>query len=303
MKRMQRAFFFSGRREFDTLDTSNQKEGINVVPEVEVSQACDALVSRLETARKYRTELEARLEQAKRRIMKAEAYREIMNLMSAHVHCCLNQDYEEELEKYWSKREDIVYANGDLAYVGQRAVRRYYVEAAKKRSEQARQQFSAMGKPVPEGDKTPGYKNMNLIGTPYIEIAEDGLTAQGIWMAHSFMGCIGEDGNLKTQGVLSRYSGEFILEDGQWKIWHRRNYADVVFEENPAAMIGPPPAKNGKPPKPMVENPKPTTITKIKVTNGSYSPTAVPIGAPKLPEPYDTWIYETSNVQKEGMFE
>lgn len=91
MKRMQRAFFFSDRREFDTLDTSNQKEGINVVPEVEVSQACDALVSRLETARKYRTELEARLEQAKRRIMKAEAYREIMNLMSAHVHCCLNQ--------------------------------------------------------------------------------------------------------------------------------------------------------------------------------------------------------------------
>ncbi len=144
MKRMQRAFFFSGRSESDTLDTSNQKEGINVVPEVEVSQACDALVSRLETARKYRTELEARLEQAKRRIMKAEAYREIMNLMSAHVHCCLNQDYEEELEKYWSKREDIVYANGDLAYVGQRAVRRYYVEAAKKRSEQARQQLSAM---------------------------------------------------------------------------------------------------------------------------------------------------------------
>ena len=122
-------------------------------------------------------------------------------------------------------------------------------------------------------------------------------------MAHSFMGCIGENGNLKTQGMLSRYSGEFILEDGQWKIWHRRNYADVVFEENPAAMIGPLPTKDGKPPKPMVENPKPTTITKIKVTNGSYSPTAVPIGAPKLPEPYDTWTYETSNVQKEGMFE
>ena len=221
MKRMQRAFFFSGRSESDTLDTSNQKEGINVVPEVEVSQACDALVSRLETARKYRTELEARLEQAKRRIMKAEAYREIMNLMSAHVHCCLNQDYEEELEKYWSKREDIVYANGDLAYVGQQAVRRYYVEASKKRSEQARQQLSAMGKPVPEGDKTPGYKNMNLIGTPYIEIAEDGLTAQGIWMAHSFMGCIGEDGNLKTQGVLSRYSGEFMENLAQTELRRR----------------------------------------------------------------------------------
>ena len=277
------------------------KEGINVVSEADVSYACEKLVDRLETARKYRTELEARLEKARCQIMKAEAYRKIMKLMSAHVHCCLNQDYEEELERYWSKRDDIVYANGDLAYVGQQAVRRYYVEAAKIRSEQVRRQLSVMGKPVPEGDKTPGYKNMNLIGTPYIEIAEDGQTAQGIWMAHSFTGCVGEDGNLKTQGTLSRYSGEFILEDGQWKIWHRRNYADVVFEEKPAEMIGPPPTKDGKPPKPMVENPKPTTITKIKVKNSRYSPVTVPSGEPRLPEPYDTWTYETSNVQKEEM--
>ena len=273
-----------------------------MVPEINVSQVCDSLVDRLEAAKKYRAELEARLEQAKRQIMKAEAYQKIMNLMSAHVHCCLNQDYAEELDKYWSKREDIVYANGNLAYVGQKAVRRYYVEEAEKRSEQARQLIKEAGMDVPEGNKIPGYKNMNLIGTPYIEIAEDGQTAQGIWMAHSFMGSADESGNLRTQGLLSRYSGEFILEEGQWKIWHRRNYADVVFEENPAAMMGPPPTKDGKPPKPMVENPKPTAITKIKAASGSYSPTAVPSGEPKLPAPYDTWTYETSNIQKEGVF-
>ena len=273
-----------------------------MVPEINVSQVCDSLVDRLAAAKKYRAELEARLEQAKRQIMKAEAYQKIMNLMSAHVHCCLNQDYAEELDKYWSKREDIVYANGDLAYVGQKAVRRYYVEEAEKRSEQARQLLREAGMDVPEGNKIPGYKNMNLIGTPYIEIAEDGQTAQGIWMAHSFMGSADESGNLRTQGLLSRYSGEFILEEGQWKIWHRRNYADVVFEENPATMMGPPPTKDGKPPKPMVENPKPTAITKIKAASGGYSPTAVPSGEPKLPAPYDTWTYETSNIQKEGVF-
>ena len=273
-----------------------------MVPEIDVSKTCDTLVGRLKAAKEYRMALEARLEKAKRQIMKAESYQKIMNLMSAHVHCCLNQDYAEELDKYWSKRDDIVYANGDLAYVGQAAVRKYYVETAKKRGEAARQMLRAAGREVPEGDKIPGYKNMNLIGTPYIEIAEDGQTAQGIWMAHSFMGSADETGDLKTQGVLSRYSGEFILEEGQWKIWHRRNYADVVFEENPMGMMGPPPTEDGNPPKPMVENPKPTVITKIKTASGGYSSTTVPSGEPKLPEPYDTWTYETSNVQKEGAF-
>lgn len=274
-----------------------------MVSENNVAQVCDQLVARLAEAKQCRTALEERLEKAKRQIMKAEAYQKIMNLMSAHVHCCLNQDYAEELDQYWSKRDDIVYANGDLAYVGQKAVRKYYVEEAQKRSEKARQLLREAGKDVPEGEKTPGYKNMNLIGTPYIEIAEDGQTAQGIWMAHSFMGSVDENGELNTQGLLSRYSGEFILEDGEWKIWHRRNYADVVFEEKQAGMMGPPPTKDGKPPKPMVENPKPTTITKIKVAGGGYTPTTVPSGEPKLPEPYDTWTYETSNVQKEGVFE
>lgn len=269
---------------------------------MDVSQECTALLERLRQAKETRAALEDRLEKAKTQIMKAESYQKIMNLMSAHVHCCLNQDYAEELDTYWSRRDDIAYANGDLAYVGQEAVRRYYVEEAKKRGEAARAALKAAGVPVPEGDKIPGYKNMNLIGTPYIEIAEDGQTAQGIWMAHSFMGQVDEHGVLKTQGVLSRYSGEFILEDGQWKIWHRRNYADVVFEEDPMGRMGPPPSEDGKPPKPMVENPKPTTITKIRAAGGDYTAAAVPSGQPALPKPYDTWTYETSNVQREGAF-
>ena len=273
-----------------------------MVTEIDVSQSCEALSERIQQARKRRAELEQRLDKAKVRIEKAESYRKIMNLMSAHVHCCLNQDYAEELDKYWSRRDDIVYANGDLAYVGQEAVRKYYVEEAEKRTAEARARLIAAGKVIPEGSKTPGYKNMNLIGTPYMEIAEDGQTAQGIWMAHSFMGKVDENGELKTQGLLSRYSGEFILENGQWKIWHRRNYADVVFEENPMGMLGPPPTKDGKPPKPMVENPKPTTITKIRASSANYAPTAIPTGEPRLPAPYGTWTYETSNVQKEGEF-
>ena len=262
----------------------------------------ESITQRLEAAARMRQTLEQRLECARIQVCKAESYRQIMNLMSAHVHCCLDQNYEEELDKYWSHRDDIVYANGDMAYVGQAAVRRYYVEAAKERNQRVRQALKMVGKDIPSGDKIPGYKNMNLIGTPYVEIAEDGQTAQGIWMAHSFMGCPDQNGTLKTQGVLSRYSGEFILEDDQWKIWRRRNYADVVFEENPAMMMGPPPTEDGKPPEPMVVNPKPTTLTKIKAGSTGYSETSVPSDVPGIPDPYETWTYETSNIQKEGEY-
>lgn len=269
--------------------------------EIDVSQACEGLVQRLNRAKEQRNSLEQRLKKAEVQIRKAESYREIMNLMSAHVHCCLNQAYEAELEQYWSKRDDIVYANGDLAYVGREAVWKYYVEAAERRSQETRQRLKAMGKELPEGKKTPGYKNMNLIGTPYIEIAGDGQTAQGIWMAHSFMGSVDGTGELQTQGVLSRYAGEFVLEDGRWKIWHRRNYADVVFEERTAGM-GPPATGDETPPKPMVETPKPAAITRIKTAGGSYTATSVPTGQPELPKPYNTWRYETSNVQREVEF-
>lgn len=100
--------------------------------EIDVSQACEGLVQRLNRAKEQRNSLEQRLKKAEVQIRKAESYREIMNLMSAHVHCCLNQAYEAELEQYWSKRDDIVYANGDLAYVGREAVWKYYVEAAER---------------------------------------------------------------------------------------------------------------------------------------------------------------------------
>lgn len=258
-----------------------------------------ALQLRAEAAKEARLAMDKRLDAAGIRIRKAEDYRQIMNLMSAHVHCSLNQDYEAELEQYWSKRDDIVYANGNMAYVGQAAVYDYYVNAAKKRAEDARSIVKAVYGTVSAGNKAPGYKNMNLIGTPYIEIAEDGKTAQGIWMAHSFNGQLGEDGEIQSQGVLSRYSGEFVLENGRWKIWHRRNYADVVFEENVSVMSGPPPSEDSKPRKPMVENPLPTTVTKIKAGGGMYTPETVPDGAPPIPQPYGTWTYETSNVRKE----
>ena len=46
--------------------------------------------------------------------------------MGKHVFGYYGQLQEEELEKYWSKRDDIVYAHGSMAYYGRENVYNYY---------------------------------------------------------------------------------------------------------------------------------------------------------------------------------
>lgn len=60
--------------------------------------------------------------------------------------------------------------------------------------------------------------------TPVIEIAGDGKTAKGVWMAPGF-----ENASLdpeKPAGgiVYTKYGVDFVKEDGKWKIWHYHVY-------------------------------------------------------------------------------
>lgn len=246
-----------------------------------------ALTERLDELKGQRNEYSIRLDKAEKECQKAEDYRQVMNLMSAHVHCCLNQEYRRELDEFWSGREDIAYANGDIAYIGREAVYGFYAERSEERGRKAGRQDG----------KTPGYRQMNLLGTPYIEIADDGATARGIWMSHSYNHAA-KDGAVESQGVLGRYSGEFIKEDGVWKIWRRRFYPDLVADEG--FMTKPVGSGEAKPAKPMVENRKKTVETELDMADNGYSPSAVPSGAPELPKPYETWSEAESYIRFKG---
>ena len=251
------------------------------------------LTSQLDTLKSKRVEYSQRLDKAEQECRKAEDYHHVMNLMSAHMHCCLNQEYRRELDEFWSSRDDIAYANGDIAYIGRKAVYAHYAVKAEKRAVTAGR----------DDGKTPGYRQFNLIGTPYVEIAGDGQTAIGIWMSHSY-NASAEDGDVSCQGVLGRYSGEFIKENGVWKIWRRRCYVDLVADEGFMVMpngepVGPDgkPTSGDKPKQPMAVNPKPTVESDLDMVNNSYTPTAVPTGVPELPTPHDTWTEEQSYIK------
>lgn len=62
-----------------------------------------------------------------------------------------------------------------------------------------------------------GQLHMHAMLTPVIEIAADGRTAQGVW--DSFGPNI-SSGDSPGNWLWLKYGVDFIVEDGEWKIWH-----------------------------------------------------------------------------------
>ena len=120
-----------------------------------------------------------------------------------------------------------------------------------------------------------------------IEVAEDGGTAKGIWH------CMGAYADVKPEGPTSSwlwgyYAGDFILEDGQWWIWHLLYLRDVdrtcgqSWGDSPAL----PDALPEFAPLSELAVPAPT----VERTQWSlYSPRRPYTAPPRIPEPYDTF--------------
>jgi hypothetical protein len=236
---------------------------------------------------------------------RADDYRQIMNAMSKHVFGYYGQIQEKELDAYWSKRDDIVYAHGSMAYYGRQDVYNYYTgmtAALKQQGRETAEKFYGQTYGPEEG---PGYKVMNMLLSPYVEIAADRQTARGVWMAYAYMTHLkAETGKPETSLGLSRYSCEFIREDGQWKIWHRVDHVEcgLAYQDMGPMMMPPKGEKDGKggPPKGGPGPGMPTIAYVGQKTlaqrSGSNSPCEPSYPEPAIPEPYETWTEETSYI-------
>ena len=244
----------------------------------------------------------ARIADLKRRAAEADDYRQIMNAMGKHVFGYYGPIQEKELEQYWSKREDIVYAHGSMAYYGRENVYNYYTgmtEALKQQGREVAEKF--YGQKI-DDQSGPGYKVMNILLSPYVEIAGDRQTARGVWMAFSYMTHLDrETGRPDTSLGLARYSAEFIREDGQWKLWHRVDHVECGLAYlGPGAMIPPTMPKDqqsgpnsGGPPIPKLQYIGQKTLVQCSGTNVPWEPS---YPEPRIPEPYETWTPERSYI-------
>lgn len=158
---------------------------------------------------------EADLDEIKRNNTRAGDVREIENLMSAQFYLSYANRRKELLDNYWSARDDIAYGMEDRACIGRDAVYQYYVDAYGEA--QAARSGGA-------GDMT-----LDLSTSPYIEVAQDGQTAQGIVITMSYRADAGV-----TDHIRSRFGFDFVKENGVWKIWHLRQLADISLPCTPA---------------------------------------------------------------------
>jgi len=222
-------------------------------------------------------------------------YAEILNVTSSHEYYHGALLHQMELEKSWSKRDDIAWQNNNDFYKNRKSVWQFYAEGVKSMA--------------PEGDLW-----YHMLTTPMIEISGDGQTAKSIWMSiGNVTGAMG--GKISAQWTEEKYAIDLIKEDGQWKIWHLRTYVEFYspFEKNwgesnmaapstasnALAQGGAPPAGAGAPP---ASADKGATIKEEPGVNlemakpdekgnyyEGYWPGRKPVLDPLPPTPYCTW--------------
>lgn len=256
-------------------------------------------LARMEAALK---ETENKLKKAQR----ADDYRQIMNAIAAHSYCYNVHAQAYEVENYWTKERPDSYYNACTSPEG---VKAYYVGNTRKARDRQREIVKRVYGIALQEPENVGYRVFNMLGTPFVEIAEDGMTAQGIWMEFSYKSHLDDEGKACPNASLSKTCAEFVKEGGKWKLWRMRGMPGGFDLDIPMASR-----------KSMEEMTPEEREYTMKEMNWAYFPfsdeekavlkqrflttehephgydpkTPLVPSDPPLPEPYETWNEEIS---------
>jgi hypothetical protein len=239
-----------------------------------------------------------------RKAQRAIDYMEIQNLIAKHTYYYAAQKQWEELENVWAKkRDDISYGHNQGIFMGRESVYNYYGKMNEDRRKEYLDMISNIYPEVENVEDNLGVGDMVLhtFTTPDIQIAEDGQTAQGIWVSIGLSARVQEDGKPQYGWPWEKFGVDFIKEDGEWKIWHLQIYTEKVFMFSDLGSGGPGgepgaagPPDAGQPPQGERGEGAPPGMEPVQFDIDEqmyeqYSPTKVPTLEPRLPKPYGTW--------------
>lgn len=164
------------------------------------------------------------------RIARAVGAIECEKVMSRHVYWHSAGIHRKEYEQYWSKRVHITWGHG----FGQQADRFvYYDSYVLSKEKNAFKSFYEIKQKYPDAancvfpEAMAEYSN-HLTTTPIIEVADDGLSAKGLFYTPGFInGHCGANGQLRSQALWERYGADFVYEDGKWVYSHLRVCPDI----------------------------------------------------------------------------
>ncbi|MDR0518477.1 MAG: nuclear transport factor 2 family protein [Clostridiales Family XIII bacterium] len=150
---------------------------------------------------------------------------EIKNLMGRHAYFHAYDMHEAEICELWvsdeSHQKTASFGQNWGYQVGIETIRSNYVD-------QNLAWHRAALSAICEKDSSVAHKSENLgigtmlihtLTTPYVEVAGDGRTAQGMWYSPGQVTVAGPDG-VECMWMYERYGVDFIREQTGWKIWH-----------------------------------------------------------------------------------
>ena len=142
-----------------------------------------------------------------KRLHRVLAREQVEQLMARRVFYSANLERDRELEELWVQspeyRETASFGGTWGFHVGMEAIRKFYAE------------------PFAGKEPAPGYAGAQPLSSPAIQVAGDGKTAKGLWYSTGYLNKNGE-----ALWICGKVAADFVLEDGQWRIWHLCEVAD-----------------------------------------------------------------------------
>lgn len=152
-------------------------------------------------------------EQLEWKLLKLEAQEACRNIMGRSSYYRTAFRHKEYME-LWAKREDDCLVTPWGTYRGYEGVKACYLKDIGDRSD-------------PEVFETiKGAVIMHEIDTEVIEVAEDLQTAKAVFLSQGHDTYVDrtKKETVHAKWAWEKYSVDFIMEGGQWKIWHMRIY-------------------------------------------------------------------------------
>lgn len=239
----------------------------------------------------------------------------IQNLMSRHEYMHAAGYNLEEIDTMWVSpngkyASTATFGSPDWVMYGLDTVRNSYGKGSHANVEASRAKLAAIDPTVPDTPENFGAGAewvMHTSTTAIIEIAGDGKTAQGTWYSPG-LGVMPQytDGKIHLQSIFfwEKYGGDFVKENGVWKIWHLQTAYDFT-PYLPQAMLEKLNSQLGalalrEPLSPIggeagerMKGPLPAGWRKPLYSYPPYTPQRKAVIWPKLPQPYYTFSEST----------
>jgi len=243
---------------------------------------------------------------------RAFAALQVQNTQSRHAYYHAAGMNLEEVDALWVDpngefADTATFASPQWVMYGLQTVRNAYGLENQSRREAALRQLSEMFPDVEFTEVNLGAGHewaMHTNTTPIIEVAGDGKTAKGMWYSPG-MGLMAQlkGGDADVGGVFfwEKYAGDFVKENGQWKIWHLQMAYDFTpplpeiwreplqikgeSDQKPAEKAEGPMKEAGE----RMGQEMPPGFRKPAYSYPLWSPKRPGLIYPRLPEPYYTF--------------